>query len=82
MVTSIFTIFDHDAFVLIDPGSNCSFVSHEFALRVHSKIEPLEYSICVSMLAGGIVVVDTVIRACLILVDAETLYADMVVIKL
>ena len=69
MVTFIFTIFDYEAFVFIDPGFTCSFISHEFALRVHGIIKPLEHSLCVSMLTEGIVVVNLVLRACLILVD-------------
>ena len=40
MVTSTFPIFDYDAYVLIDLGSTCSFVSYEFALRVNGKIKP------------------------------------------
>ena len=42
MVTGIFLIVDHDVFVLIDPGSTCSFMSYEFVLRVKGKVEPLE----------------------------------------
>ena len=57
MITGIFSIFDYVAFVSIDPGSTCSFVSHEFALRMHGIIESLEHSLYVSMSAGGIVVV-------------------------
>ena len=53
VVTGTFPIFDHDAFVLIDPGSTCSFVSYEFALRVNVKVEPLDHSLCVFMPAGG-----------------------------
>ena len=35
VVTGIISICKHDAYVLIDPGSTCSFISEEFALRVH-----------------------------------------------
>ena len=82
MVIGIFTIFDHDAYILIDPRSTCSFISHEFALRIPSMIEPLEQSLYISMPTGGIMVINTVMRACHILVDGETLYANLVVIKL
>ena len=82
VVTGIFPIFDHDALILIDPGSTCSFMSYEFALRVHGIIEPLERSLCVFMPAGGMVVVNSVVKVCPILVDDEILYANLVVIKL
>ncbi|KAL0286611.1 UNVERIFIED_CONTAM: Retrovirus-related Pol polyprotein from transposon [Sesamum angustifolium] len=38
------------AHVLIDPGSTCSFISHDFASRVHASIESLRHDLCVSML--------------------------------
>ena len=82
MVTSIFPIYDHDAFVLIDPGSTCSFVFYEFALRVNGKIELLEYGLCVFMPTGGVVVVNLVMRACPLVVSGEILYAYLVIIKL
>ena len=82
VVTGIFSILDHDAFVLIDPGSTCSFVFSEFVFRVHDNIESLECSLYVSMPAGGIVVVNSIVRACPIKVGDELLYADLIVIKL
>ena len=82
MVTGIFPIFDHDVIVLIDSGSTCSFMSHEFTLRVKGKIEPLEYNLYISMPTEGIVVVNSVMRACPLVVSREILYADLVIIKL
>ena len=37
----MFSVCGYDARVLIDPGSTCSFMSYDFALHVHGKIEPL-----------------------------------------
>ena len=51
----------------------------EFALKVHGTIEPLEYSLCVSMPTGSII---SIVKACPILVGGEILYANLVVIKL
>ena len=82
MVTGTFPIFDHDAYILIDLGSTCSFMLYEFALRVNGKIEPLKHSLYVFMPAGGIVVVNSVVKACPILVGGEILYTNLVVIKL
>ena len=58
-----YTILGLDAFVLIDPGSICSFLSDEFALRVHSTIESLEHDIVVSISVGGVVVLNRVVRS-------------------
>ncbi|KAL0311691.1 UNVERIFIED_CONTAM: RNA-directed DNA polymerase [Sesamum calycinum] len=36
-------------------GSTCSFISHDFASRVHASIESLGHDLCVSMPAGGVI---------------------------
>ncbi|KAL0447298.1 UNVERIFIED_CONTAM: Transposon Ty3-I Gag-Pol polyprotein, partial [Sesamum latifolium] len=70
------------AHVLIDPGSTCSFISHDFASRVHASIEPLGHDLCVSMPAGGVILANRVVRSCPVVVEGVTLYADLVVINL
>ncbi|KAL0448766.1 UNVERIFIED_CONTAM: Transposon Ty3-I Gag-Pol polyprotein, partial [Sesamum latifolium] len=71
-----------NAHVLIDPGSTCSFMSHDFASHVHASIEPLGHDLYVSMPAGGVILVNRVVRSCPVVVESDTLYADMVVINL
>ena len=82
MVTGIFTILDHEVFILVDPSSTCSFIAYEFALKSYSTIEALGYDMCVSMPARGTVIVSMVVRVCPIEIEGRTLYADLVVIKL
>ena len=53
IITGMFPVCGSDGRVLIDPGSTCSFISHDFALHVHGKIELLGYDIFVTMPAGG-----------------------------
>ena len=81
-MTDTYTIFTHNVFVLIDPGFIYSFISDEFILKVHSTIESLEHDMCVFMPAGGVVVMNRVVRSCLIVVDDMILHVDLVVIKL
>ena len=82
VVTGIISIYGFDAYTLIDPGSTCSFVAYDFALKSHSNIETLGYNICVSMPAGGTVIVDKVVKSCLVIINGNALHADLVVIKL
>ena len=49
---------------------------------MHGKIESLGYDIFVSMPAGGSIVVNTVIRACPVVLPSITIYADLIVINL
>ncbi|KAL0445949.1 UNVERIFIED_CONTAM: Transposon Ty3-I Gag-Pol polyprotein [Sesamum latifolium] len=82
VITSSFSICSSNAHVLIDPGSTCSFMSHDFASRVHASIEPLGHDLCVSMPAGGVILANRVVRSCPVVVEGDTLYADLVVINL
>ncbi|XP_048228253.1 uncharacterized protein LOC125369527 [Ricinus communis] len=82
IMTSKISIYGFDAYMLIDPGSTCSFISYEFALKNHNDIETLGYNIYVSMPVGGTVIVDKVVKTCLVIINGNTLYADLVVIKL
>ncbi|KAL0298215.1 UNVERIFIED_CONTAM: hypothetical protein Sangu_3153800 [Sesamum angustifolium] len=82
VITGSFSICGFSAHVLIDPGSTCSFISHDFASRVHASIESLRHDLCVSMPAGGVMLVNTVVRSCPVVVEGVTLYADLVVINL
>ena len=81
-MTGLYTILGHDAFVLIDPRSTCSFISYKFTSKVHGVIELLEHNIYVSMPAGGVIVMNKVVRSCPIVVDDKTLHTYLVVIKL
>ena len=82
VVIGTFTILDHEAFILIDTSSTCSFIAYEFALKVHGTIEALGYNICVSMPVGGTVIVNMVIRECRIEVEGRTFLTNLVVINL
>ncbi|KAL0395225.1 UNVERIFIED_CONTAM: hypothetical protein Slati_4488700 [Sesamum latifolium] len=55
---------------------------HDFASRVHASIEPLGHDLYVSMPAGGVILVNRVVRSCPVVVEGDTLYADLVVINL
>ncbi|KAL0293197.1 UNVERIFIED_CONTAM: Transposon Ty3-G Gag-Pol polyprotein [Sesamum angustifolium] len=82
VITGSFSICGSSAHVLIDPGSTCSFISHDFVSRVHASIESLGHDLCVSIPAGRVMLVNTVVRYCPVVVEGVTLYADLVVINL
>ena len=51
VVTSIVSIFDHDAYTLVDQGATHSFASKNFLDRFQIKTQPLEGRMRVSLLA-------------------------------
>ena len=67
---------------MIDPGSTCSFISYEFTLRVHSDITSLGYDIYVSMPTGDVIVVNTVVKDCVVDMGEISLKVNLVVINL
>ena len=66
VIAGILSVCGHDANVLIDLGSTCSFISYEFALRMSSHISALGHDLYVSMPAGSVVVVNTVVKDCVV----------------
>ena len=81
VITGILSVYGHDAHILIDPGSTCSFIAYEFSLRVHSDITSLGYDIYVSMLAGDIFLVNTVVKDCVVVMGDISLKVNLVVIN-
>ena len=63
-------------------GSTCSFISHEFALRVYSDISSLGYDIYVSMPTGDVVLVNTVVKDCVVVMGDVFLKVNLVLINL
>ena len=70
------------AYVLIDPGSTCSFISDSFASRLGRVAEPLGYTIRVSMPAGETLLVDMCMRSCPIVITDREFVADLILLAL
>ena len=81
MITGTLSVYGYDAHVLIDPRSTCSFISYEFALRVHNDITSLGYDIYVSMPAGDVIVVNTVVKDYVVDMGEISLKVNLVVIN-
>ena len=67
---------------MIDPGSTCSFIAYEFALCVHSDITSLGHDIYISMPAGDVIIVNTVVKDCVVNMGKISLKVNLVVINL
>lgn len=82
VITNTFLVCNLDAHVLIDLRSTCSFIFHDFASLMRGTVESLGYDVRVSMPAGGIVIVNTLMRSCPLIVNNDTLYANLIIIDL
>ena len=68
MVTGILTICSHDAYSLIDPGSNLSYVTPYFALDMGMKPEPLLEPFVVDTPMGVPVIASRVYKNCVVVI--------------
>ena len=66
VVTSVLSIFDHDAYILIDPRSTHSYLSSAFFMHANKRLSWLDHSLVVSMLVGKQFAIDQVYKDCLV----------------
>ena len=66
MVTGIIPVSTTYAYALFDPGATHSFISTNFAKKHNFKFEPMESKSCVDALVGGVVVIDSVYKSCIV----------------
>ncbi|XP_059307043.1 uncharacterized protein LOC132058603 [Lycium ferocissimum] len=77
VVTGILTICSHDAYSLIDPGSNLSYVTPYFALDMGMKSEPLLEPFAVDTPSGVPVIASRVYRNCVVVIKGRETMADL-----
>ena len=58
------SIFDHDAYALIDPGSTHSYVATAFTQKIDKELSQMDCSLVISMPVGESVTVDQIYKEC------------------
>ena len=66
VVTGITPVSATYAYALFDPGATQSFISTNFAKKHNFKFEPMESKSCVDAPVGGVVVIDSVYKSCIV----------------
>ncbi|KAI3749597.1 hypothetical protein L2E82_20211 [Cichorium intybus] len=69
VVSGTLLINQMPAYVLFDSGATCSFVSHEFGLKLNVPLEPLDYVCEVELASGKKVEIKHVYRGCELSID-------------
>ncbi|XP_039146814.1 uncharacterized protein LOC120284058 [Dioscorea cayenensis subsp. rotundata] len=82
VITSTLSIFQHNAYALIDFGSERSFVSTTFACHADSPPSPLESELVIQTPLGEEVVRSLVYRECHVLVSGVVLKADLIPLEI
>ncbi|XP_043813425.1 uncharacterized protein LOC122721247 [Manihot esculenta] len=78
VVTGMLTIFNKDAYILIDPGSTHSFISQSFSKHANRELKPLDCGLAVSIPVGDSVVCEHVYRDCVVKLGDHELLVDLI----
>ncbi|XP_039117955.1 uncharacterized protein LOC120253788 [Dioscorea cayenensis subsp. rotundata] len=82
VITGTLSIFQHNAFALIDSGSERSFVSTTFACHANSDPSPLGGELVIQTPLGEEVVRSLVYRECPVLINGVVLKADLIPLEI
>ena len=74
----MFSIFDRDAHILIDPGSTHSFVSHNFSIHSNKQLSLLDNELEVSCPMSTVMVCKHVYKDCAVRLENHDLLTDLV----
>ncbi|XP_043805245.1 uncharacterized protein LOC122721475 [Manihot esculenta] len=78
LVTGMLTIFNKDAYILIDPGSTHSFISQSFSKHANRELKPLDCGLAMSTPVGDSVVCEHVYRDCVVKLGDHELLVDLI----
>ena len=68
VMAGIIQVFDRDAYVLIDPGATHSFIYAKFIAQVNIEIQPIDYSMVVSLPIGDSLIANRVYMGCRVII--------------
>ena len=82
VMTGTIQVFDRDAYVLIDPGATHSFIFAKFVGQVNIEIQPIDYSMVVSLPTGDSLIVDKVYMGCRVIIEGHEFRANLVLLDI
>ena len=82
VVTGIISIFDHEAYALVDPGATHSFAYRPFLNHFQIETQPLEGRMRVSFPAGDQLFSDRVVRDSRVLIGGQEFPTDLMALDM
>ena len=61
MITGMISVYDHDAYALVDPGATHSFISIPFTERHHIESQPIDGRMVVSVPNGDTMISERIV---------------------
>ena len=81
-MTGTIYVFDSDSYVLIDPGATHSFISAKFITQVNIEIQPIDYSMVVSLPTRDSLIADRVYMGCRVISEGHEFRANLVLLDI
>ena len=82
MITGMISVYDHDAYTLVDLGATHSFASKPFLDRFQIETQPLGGHMRVSLPAGDSLFSNKVVRDSRVLIGGQEFPADLVALDM
>ena len=80
MITDIISVYDHDAYALVDPGATHSFISVPFIERHQIESQPIDGPMVVSVPNGDIMISEMMVPGSRLVIHDMDFPVDMIVL--
>ena len=81
-MTSILTIFGHEACILINPGFTHSFISCTFAMHADREVRPLNCTLVMTTPVGNSLLAENVFQDCAVRVGNKDMVVDLILLDI
>ena len=80
VITSMVSVYDHDAYALVDPGATHSFISVPFTERHQIESQPIDGRMVVSVPNGDIMISERIVPGSRLVIQNKDFPADLIVL--
>ena len=80
MITGIISIYDHEAYALVDPGATHSFISVPFTERHHIESQPIDGHMVVSVPNGDTMISERIVPSSRLVIQNKDFPANLIVL--
>ena len=80
MITGMISVYDHDAYALVDPGATHSFISVPFTERHQIESQPIDGRMVVSVPNGDTMISERIVLGSKLVIQNKDFPADLIVL--
>ena len=80
MITGMISVYDHDAYALVDPGATHSFISVPFTKRYQIESQPIDDRMEVSVPNGDTMISKRIVQGSRLVIQNKDFPADLIVL--